>query len=107
MNSVAWHPHEERVFASCSDDNTIRIWEPPPPDVDYDMSYSGPIMATPVMAEEDVTSPVVNQDKLQPQRTPSPSPPPELDENQDQDHEEDPTDEPPAPSAVPAVAASS
>jgi len=27
VNSVAWNPVNERMFASCSDDNTIRIWE--------------------------------------------------------------------------------
>ena len=27
VNSVAWNPRNEHMFASCSDDNTIRIWE--------------------------------------------------------------------------------
>jgi WD repeat-containing protein 26 len=27
VNSVAWNPKNERMFASCSDDHTIRIWE--------------------------------------------------------------------------------
>ncbi|KAF9030807.1 WD40 repeat-like protein [Hymenopellis radicata] len=27
VNSVAWNPRKERMFASCSDDHTIRIWE--------------------------------------------------------------------------------
>jgi len=30
VNSVAWHPRNERMFASCSDDHTVRIWESPP-----------------------------------------------------------------------------
>jgi WD repeat-containing protein 26 len=33
VNSVAWNPKNEGMFASCSDDHTIRIWEPLPMDV--------------------------------------------------------------------------
>jgi WD40 repeat protein len=28
VNSVAWHPTHHSMFASCSDDGTVRIWKP-------------------------------------------------------------------------------
>jgi len=40
VNSVAWNPRNERMFASCSDDFTIRIWEPLPETVAGGLSSS-------------------------------------------------------------------
>ncbi|KAI9458264.1 WD40 repeat-like protein [Russula earlei] len=38
VNSVAWNPRNTQMFASCSDDCTIRLWEPSAGDRDGDSS---------------------------------------------------------------------
>ncbi|KAF8268877.1 WD40-repeat-containing domain protein [Lactarius quietus] len=38
VNSVAWNPRNTQVFASCSDDFTIRLWEPPGSGADTESS---------------------------------------------------------------------
>jgi len=41
INSVAWCPTDPRMFASGSDDNTVRVWGCPPPAPQHSMPDSG------------------------------------------------------------------
>jgi WD repeat-containing protein 26 len=54
VNSVAWNPTNERMFASCSDDHSIRIWEPAP---------SGVALSSSPMMDHPPTLPFVEKGK--------------------------------------------
>ncbi|KIJ69067.1 hypothetical protein HYDPIDRAFT_172550 [Hydnomerulius pinastri MD-312] len=44
VNSVAWNPRNEWMFASCSDDCTIRVWEPLPCDTGGPLPSASDVM---------------------------------------------------------------
>ncbi|KAF9014052.1 WD40 repeat-like protein [Cyathus striatus] len=43
VNSVAWHPKNPCTFASCSDDHTVRIWEPEVPMTSVEHQDGAPV----------------------------------------------------------------
>jgi WD40 repeat protein len=43
VNSVAWNPRKERMFASCGDDCSIRIWEALPPPESAPLALPPPV----------------------------------------------------------------
>ncbi|KAF9265565.1 WD40 repeat-like protein [Marasmius fiardii PR-910] len=46
VNSVAWNPKNPGMFASCSDDRTVRIWEAPQSGIIVGSSYAHPAEPT-------------------------------------------------------------
>ena len=44
VNSVAWNPRDGNMLASCSDDHSIYIWEPTPPELVFKNYSSSSVM---------------------------------------------------------------
>ncbi|KDN53451.1 WD40 repeat-like protein [Tilletiaria anomala UBC 951] len=52
INSVAWHPTNAAILASCSDDRTVRIWGPGTSQSGYARIHSTSISTRPKVREE-------------------------------------------------------